>query len=80
MTELTSGGLTVTGIDSVRGAAAAVTAALADDVPARLVAKDHTLWGPEAEAEASIRLGWIDLPHTSRGLVDELTAPRSRLR
>ena len=27
----------------------------------RLAAKDHTLWGPEAEAEAAIRLNWIDL-------------------
>jgi glucose-6-phosphate isomerase len=33
---------------------------VADDVPQRLVAKDATLWGPEAESEASIRLGWID--------------------
>ena len=28
----------------------------------RLAAKDHTLWGTEAEAEARIRLNWIDLP------------------
>ena len=28
----------------------------------RLAAKDPTLWGPDAESEASIRLGWVDLP------------------
>ena len=29
---------------------------------AKLAAKDATLWGPVAEAEASVRLGWLDLP------------------
>ena len=42
------------------------------DIGPRLSAKDATLWGPEAEAEASIRLGWIDLPNTSRELLPEL--------
>jgi glucose-6-phosphate isomerase len=40
----------------------------------RLAAKDHTLWGPEAEAEASVRLNWIDLPTSSRELLPELDA------
>ena len=26
--------------------------------------KDPTLWGPDAESEAAIRLGWLDLPAT----------------
>ena len=43
-----------------------------DDVAARLVAADATLWGPEAEREASVRLGWLDLPATSRELVSRL--------
>ena len=41
---------------------------LEDDVAARLVRKDATLWGPDAESEAAVRLGWLDLPATSRGM------------
>jgi len=73
------GGFTVTGAESVPGAAEAIAQALADDVPARLVAKDPTLWGPEAEAEARIRLGWVDLPYTSRELLGRLDALRAEL-
>ncbi len=40
----------------------------------RLGAKDFTLWGPEAEAEAANRLNWIDLPTASRDLLPELDA------
>ncbi|MCL6549624.1 MAG: glucose-6-phosphate isomerase [Acidothermus cellulolyticus] len=43
-------------------------------VPARLAAKDATLWGPDVEAEARIRLGWIDLPRSSREFLPELRA------
>ncbi|MGY1605845.1 MULTISPECIES: glucose-6-phosphate isomerase [unclassified Geodermatophilus] len=50
-----------------------------DDVAARLVAKDATLWGPEAESEAAIRLGWLDLPASSRELLPRLAALRSEL-
>ena len=50
-----------------------------DDVAARLVRKDATLWGPEAESEAAIRLGWLDLPATSRGLVVRLADLRAEL-
>lgn len=34
--------------------------------------KDSTLWGEEAQAEASIRLNWIDLPTSSQALLREL--------
>ncbi len=60
-----------------------------DDVRARLVehkiasgiaARDATLWGPEAEPEASIRLGWVDLPVTSRPLLAEIEALQADLR
>ncbi len=71
------GGLTVGG--AVPGADGTVKQILADGVPARLVAKDPTLWGPAAEAEASIRLGWLDLHETSRPLVERLTALRAEL-
>jgi glucose-6-phosphate isomerase len=50
-----------------------------DDVAARLVSKDATLWGPEAESEAAVRLGWLDLPATSRELVAQLADLRAEL-
>ncbi|HEX8004014.1 MAG TPA: glucose-6-phosphate isomerase [Mycobacteriales bacterium] len=51
-----------------------------DGVPARLAKKDHTLWGPDAEAEAAVRLGWLDLPTTSAALLPRLGALRDELR
>jgi hypothetical protein len=50
-----------------------------DDVAGRLVRKDPTLWGPEAEGEAAVRLGWMDLPATSRELVGRLAELRAEL-
>ena len=44
---------------------------MADSLSA-LASKDFTLWGKEAEAETSIRLGWIDLPYESEKLLPEL--------
>ena len=40
----------------------------------RLKTKDSSIWGPEAQAEASIRLNWIDLPESSRDLLPQLDA------
>jgi len=40
----------------------------------RLKHKDSTIWGPDAQAEASIRLNWIDLPESSRGLLPQFDA------
>ena len=31
--------------------------------------KDATLWGPDAEGEAAVRLGWLDLPRQLRQLL-----------
>jgi glucose-6-phosphate isomerase len=50
-----------------------------DDVAARLVRKDATLWGPDAESEAAVRLGWLDLPASSRELVSRLAELRAEL-
>lgn len=50
-----------------------------DDVAARLARKDATLWGPDAESEAAIRLGWLDLPSSSRSLVEQLAQLREQL-
>lgn len=43
-----------------------------DKVASRLFAKDYTLWGKEAEAESSIRLGWVDAAQNSLSLIPEL--------
>ena len=51
----------------------------ADDVAARLARKDATLWGPDAESEAAIRLGWLDLPSSSRSMVEQLAQLREQL-
>ena len=40
----------------------------------RLKTKDSTIWGPEAQAEAAIRLNWIDLPENSRELLPQFDA------
>ena len=46
----------------------------------RLFDRDATLWGPEAEEEASVRLSWVGLPRSSRPLVGEVAALREQLR
>ncbi|WP_203702256.1 glucose-6-phosphate isomerase [Asanoa iriomotensis] len=48
-------------------------------VPAKLVDKDATLWGPDAEAEAKIRLGWVDTFRRSRELLPRLAELRTEL-
>ena len=58
---------------AVRGVAGPAADRLAiDGVPAALAAKDPSLWGPEAAAEAAIRLGWLDAPRASRALLGSL--------
>lgn len=51
-----------------------------DQAASKLTAGDATLWGPEAESEASIRLAWTTLHETSRPLVAEIEALREELR
>lgn len=63
--------LTVYGADAV-GAGDIRQSLIDDRVPQRLCAKDATLWGPEAEEEARIRLGWIDTFRRSRDLLPQL--------
>ncbi|MER5623067.1 glucose-6-phosphate isomerase [Streptosporangium sp. NPDC002544] len=45
---------------------------VSEGVPQSLAAGDPTLWGPEAEPEAAVRLGWLNLPLTSRPLLGEI--------
>jgi glucose-6-phosphate isomerase len=60
-------------------AASLVEKLVGDQAASKLAAGDPTLWGPDAEPEASKRLAWTQLHETSRPLVDELTALRREL-
>ena len=74
------GGLTVRVAREVAAEAEPVLAQLVQDgVPAKLAAKDPTLWGPEAESESAKRLSWVGLPRSSRPLVGEVAALRDHL-
>ncbi len=53
---------------------------VADAVASRIASKDATLWGPAAQPEASIRLGWVDAAETSAALVPQIIALRDELR
>ncbi len=46
----------------------------------KIAAKDSSTWGPDAAAEAAIRLNWVDLPETSRSLLVEIDALAARFR
>lgn len=50
-----------------------------DKVASRLFRKDNTLWGPDAEAESSIRLGWVSAASETLKLVPELMQLRQEL-
>ena len=55
--------MTATAVEALGAAAHAVEHHLgrlvSDQVASRLFDRDATLWGPEAEPEASVRLGWV---------------------
>ncbi|MDT8913952.1 glucose-6-phosphate isomerase [Amycolatopsis sp. PS_44_ISF1] len=53
---------------------------VADQAASKLAANDATLWGPDAESEASIRLSWTSLHKSSRPLIGEIEALRTELR
>lgn len=55
-------------------------ALLEDRVATRIFAKDATLWGPDAEAEAAVRLGWVEAATVSQPLVAEILSLRDALR
>ncbi|GAA3874675.1 glucose-6-phosphate isomerase [Saccharothrix violaceirubra] len=59
--------------------ATVVSDLLRESVPSRLSAGDPTLWGPDAESEAAIRLSWTTLHETSRPLVARIAALRAEL-
>ncbi|MCC9145374.1 MULTISPECIES: glucose-6-phosphate isomerase [unclassified Arthrobacter] len=75
--------MTTLSFEAAGAAGAAVDAKVpelvGDEVASRLVAQDPTLWGPDAEAEASIRLGWLNPGESSRPLVGQIAALREEL-
>lgn len=50
----------------------AVPGLVAEQFASKLFAKDPTLWGPAAEEEAKIRLGWTEAATVSRPLIAEI--------
>ncbi|GAA1673754.1 glucose-6-phosphate isomerase [Citricoccus zhacaiensis] len=75
---MSSLGLQATG-DALAAIDRHVPALVGDRVASRLDGKDHTLWGPAAEEEASQRLGWMDLFEDSRDLVPQIEDLRDQL-
>jgi glucose-6-phosphate isomerase len=59
--------------------ASMVETLVTDQVASKITAQDPTLWGPDAEPEASIRLSWVTLHETSRPLVAQIDALRAEL-
>ncbi|WP_431918700.1 glucose-6-phosphate isomerase [Amycolatopsis tucumanensis] len=74
--------LTVTISDEELAAQAAplVDELVADQVASKVAAQDPTLWGADAESEASIRLSWTTLHKSSRPLIGEIEALGEELR
>ncbi|GAA3279308.1 glucose-6-phosphate isomerase [Paenarthrobacter aurescens] len=51
-----------------------------DKIATRIFAKDHTLWGPDAESESAIRLGWVEAATVSQALVGDILELRDAFR
>ncbi|RKS73296.1 glucose-6-phosphate isomerase [Actinomadura pelletieri DSM 43383] len=49
-------------------------------MPGALTSGNAKLWGPDAAPLAARRLGWLDLPETSRSLADRLAEPAAEAR
>ena len=60
----------------------ALAALIRDRVASRLFAADDSLWGPAAQPEASVRLGWVrpaGLAGSTEALIDDIEALRDEL-
>lgn len=80
MIEAEAGGLRVTvGAALAELAGPALDRLATDKVAPQLAAGDPSLWGPDAEDEARVRLGWLTLPDSSRALLAPLAALREEL-
>ncbi|WP_104110530.1 glucose-6-phosphate isomerase [Arthrobacter sp. N199823] len=76
---MTALAFTATGSAKAAGEAQLLTL-VADQVASRVFAKDATLWGPDAESESAIRLGWVEAPEVSAALIEDITVLRDELR
>ena len=52
---------------------------VSDLVASRITGQDSSLWGADAESEASVRLGWVESVAVSSGLVDDIVELREKL-
>lgn len=78
---VTAGGISVTIRGPVVEASEAVLDRLVTDgVPGSLASRNPKLWGPDAAPLAARRLGWLELPRTSRSLADLLAGPAAEAR
>ncbi|XRQ15650.1 glucose-6-phosphate isomerase [Actinomadura welshii] len=73
---VTAGGISVT----IRGpvvdeSETVLDRLVSDGVPGSLASRNAKLWGPDAAPLAARRLGWLELPETSRSLADLLAGP-----
>jgi glucose-6-phosphate isomerase len=57
-----------------------IPALVEERIATRIFAKDHTLWGPDAESESAIRLGWVEAATVSQPLVKDILELRDALR
>lgn len=74
---MTSLAFAATGAAQAAGAAHLPTL-VSDQVASKIFAKDATLWGPDAEKESRLRLGWVEAPAVSAPLVAEIIALRAQ--
>lgn len=51
-----------------------------EKIATRIFTKDHTLWGPDAESESAVRLGWVEAATVSQALVGDILELRDALR
>ncbi len=51
-----------------------------NEIASRITEKDSTIWGPEAQPEASVRLGWVDSFKDAVNLIPEIIKLRDSLR
>lgn len=65
--------------DGLAEASRIATGLAEDKVASSIAAKDVTLWGPDAEPTAAVRLNWVDLAATSRPLLARIAELRVRL-
>jgi glucose-6-phosphate isomerase len=53
---------------------------VAKEIASRIGEKDDSIWGPAAQPEASIRLGWVESARTSSDLVPDIIKLRDEFR